>query len=218
MPRWLESKSNAKNWGFSKDASIQSLRYAVLDTELTSLDHRTNRLLSIGAIVMQGTSIQLGEQFYRVVNPQVSIPAETIVIHKLRPEDIQHGETPASALNHFAQFIANAVLVGHFLDIDLKALRKEMLRHGHPLNNPAIDTAKAHDWLLRRSQLTEDVLDQLGKSDLGSVARRYGVSVENPHHALADAFITARIWQKMLYFLQANGVESLRKLLRIGSP
>ena len=54
---------------FPRTTHSISLRYVVLDTELTSLDYRTNRLLSIGAISMQGPSIQLGNQFYRVINP-----------------------------------------------------------------------------------------------------------------------------------------------------
>ena len=218
MPHWLESKSDPQMSRLSNDAPIQSLRYVVLDTELTSLDHRKNRLLSIGAIIMQGPSIQLGEQFYRVVNPQVPIPAETVVIHKFREEDIKEAEAVEPVLNDFRQLVAGAVLVGHFLDIDLKVLRKEMLNHGHQLDNPAIDTAKVHHWLLKRGPLTEDVLVQLGKVDLASVASAYRINVEDAHHALTDAFLTARIWQKMLYSLQANRVESLRELLRIGSP
>lgn len=218
MPHWLKSNSDAGSPALSNNASIQSLRYVVLDTELTSLDHRTNRLLSIGAIIMQGPSIQLGKQFYRVVNPQVPIPAETVVIHRLRTEDVREGEALEPAMNDFSQFVAGAVLVGHFLDIDLKVVRKEMLNLGHKLDNPAIDTAKVHHWLLKRRPLTEDLLVQLGKRDLQSVAGIYDVSVENAHHALADAFLTARIWQKMLHSLQAHGVDSLRKLQRIGSP
>ena len=57
---------------FPKDASLHDVRYAVVDTELTSLDARSNRLLSIGAIAMDGTKIRFGEQFYRVVNPGVA--------------------------------------------------------------------------------------------------------------------------------------------------
>lgn len=73
MPNRLRRSGPNPAPGLSPDAPLHSLRYVVLDTELTSLDHRTNRLLSVGAIVMQGPSIRLGEQFYRVVNPQVSI-------------------------------------------------------------------------------------------------------------------------------------------------
>ncbi len=218
MPGWLKRKPDRGRLAPPLTTSILDVRYVVLDTELTSLDHRTNRLLSIGAIAMQGSSIQLGEQFYRVVNPQVSIPAETIVIHKLRAEEVSKGEDLACALEEFIGFVGDDVLVGHFLGIDLKALRKEMLVHGHELDNPAIDTAKIYHWLLKHGPLTEDLQVQLGNSDLASVARAYHLEAEDAHHALTDAFLTARLWQKMLRSLQANSIGSLRKLLRIGSP
>ncbi len=96
---WLNfRRQNNSNPLFPQDAPLHSLRYAVLDTELTSLDSRSNRLLSIGAITMEGTKIRLGEQFYRVVNPGVTVPAQGVLIHKLRPNDVESGEPPAQAL------------------------------------------------------------------------------------------------------------------------
>jgi DNA polymerase III subunit epsilon len=198
-----------------KDATLDSIRYVVLDTELTSLDHHTNRLLSIGAIAMQGPSIQLGNQFYRVVNPQVPIPADTVVIHKLRSEDVASGEQPEKCLDDLRQFVEGAVLVGHCVEIDLKILNKEMRQTGLELSNPAIDTARVHHWLLRHGPYSEDLSVQLENLDLTTLAKFYNLDVQDPHHALSDAFLTARVWQRMLHTLQAKGVKSLRKLRRI---
>ena len=219
MPDWLKRKpvpgKNAE-LAQSKEAPLHSLRYVVFDTELTSLDHRTNRLLSVGALAMQGPSIQLGEQFYRVVNPQVSIPAESIVIHKLRSEDLEGGEPLAKTLEDLRQFIAGAVLIGHFVDIDLKILRKEMVETGHRLDNPAVCTARVHHWVLRHGPYSEDLHVQLETLDLPTLARFYNLEAQDAHHALSDAFLTARVWQKMLYTLQAKGIDNLRKLLKFG--
>lgn len=200
----------------SKDASLASLRYVVFDTELTSLDHRTNRLLSIGAVAMQGPSIQIGEQFYRVVNPEVSIPAETVVIHKLRAQDCERGEPPAKTLGDFCQWIKGSVMVGHFVEIDLKILRKEMERTGHKLDNPSLDTARVHYWLLHHGQYSEHLAVRLEKLDLQTVARFYHVEAHDAHHALSDAFLTARIWQRMQHALQLKGIGTLGKVLKIG--
>src|SRR5437879_1535381 len=128
MPGWF--KRAAGSHGREKPARFQdtplaSLRYVVLDTELTSLAHRTNRLLSIGAIAMQGPSIQLGKQFYRLVNPNVSIPAQSVLIHKLRSEDVGGGEQPSKVLDDLCGLIEGAVLVGHCVEIELQILRKE---------------------------------------------------------------------------------------------
>jgi len=200
----------------SKDTPLESLRYVVLDTELTSLDHRTNRLLSIGAIAMQGPSIQLGQQFYRVVNPQVSIPAEGIVIHKLRSEDVQNADDPRKTLDDLRSFVAGAVLVGHFAEVDLRILRKEMSATGHRLDNPAVCTARTYHWILRQGPYSEDLPLRLEKLDLPTVAKFYSLEVQDAHHALSDAFLTARVWQKMLHTLQSKRISTLGKLLKIG--
>jgi DNA polymerase-3 subunit epsilon len=199
------------------DAPLGSLRYVVLDTELTSLEHRTNRLLSVGAIRMKGASIRLGEQFYRMVNPEVEIPAESIVVHQIRSDDVKGADSTSKMFDELNQFIRGAVLVGHFAHIDLKILRKEMTRTGHTLENPAIDTARVHHWLLRQGRYSEDLALQLEKLDLETVAKLFGLNPENAHHALADAFLTAQLWQKMQAALHNKGISNLKKLLKIGA-
>jgi DNA polymerase III subunit epsilon len=217
MPSWWKSQSpKGDAAALSKDSALDSLRYVALDTELTSLDYRTNRLLSLGALAMQGPSIQLGNQFYRVINPGVSIPAESVVIHKLRVEDVMGGEQPGKCLDDLCQFMEGAVLVGHFVDIELKILEKEMGQTGHKFNNPAIDTARVHHWILRHGPYSEELSVQLEKMDLATLAKFYNLDVQDAHHALCDAFLTAQIWQKMLYTLQAKGVRNLGKLLSVG--
>lgn len=218
MTLWPKRKSESRGKpGIPHDAPLQSLRYVVLDTELTSLEHRTNRLLSVGAIRMQGASIRLGEQFYRMVNPEVEIPAESVIIHQIRSEDVKDARNISKTFDELSQFIGGTVLVGHFAHIDLKILRKEMTRTGHTFENPAIDTARVHHWLLRQGRYSEDLALQLEKLDLETVAKAYGLNPENAHHALADAFLTAQLWQKMLVTLHDKGISNLKKLLKIGA-
>lgn len=212
--RWLKGTDKPSLAG---DAPLDSLRYVVLDTELISLDHRTNRLLSVGAVAMQGSSIRVGEQFYRVVNPQVTIPAETVVIHRLRPEDVQGGGELAQTLRDLSEFLGDAVLVGHFVEIERKILRKEMALTGHKLENPAVCTARLHQWILRHGAYSEDLPVQLEKLDLPTLAKFYNIPVQDMHHALSDAFVTAQLWQRMLHVLQKRGIDNLKKLLKIGS-
>jgi CBS domain-containing protein len=47
-------------------------------------------------------------------------------------------------------------------------------------------------------------------------AEHYSLDVQDAHHALSDAFLTARVWQKMLYMLRGKRVRTLRKLLSLG--
>jgi len=218
MFSWLKGERREKNKSsrFSKDAALHSLRYVVLDTELTSLDKRANRLLSIGAIAMEGPRIQVGGQFYRVVNPGVPVPAESVLIHTLRSEDVEAGEPLSTVLEEFCGFIRGAVLIGHFLDIDLGVLRKELGASGHQMDNPAVDTARIHHWLLRQGPYSEDLHVRLEELDLPTVAKAYGLEQLDAHHALSDAFLTACAWQRMMPMAEQRGIRNLGQLLRIG--
>lgn len=201
---------------FADDAPLDSVRYVALDTELTSLDEKTNRLLSAGAIRMNGTRIAIGEQFYQVANPGVAVPAESIVIHRLRPADVEHGEPTAKVLEELLRFIGGAVLVGHFAQIDLNVLRKEMKVLGKELRNPAICTARIQRWILKQQRYSEDQFHQLEQMDLATLAKQYQLEVREAHHALDDAFVTARLWQKMIHRLEGLGVKSFAELMKIG--
>ncbi len=220
MRRWLgfsranESAAPAP----ANNARLDSLRYAVVDTELTSLDSRRNRLLSIGAIAMDGAKIRLNQQFYKVVNPGVAVPGAGVPIHKLRPCDVENGEPMAQVLNELRAFLQGAVLVGHFVSIDLHVLRKEMSGTGHSLDSPAIDTARVHRWILRHTASSESLVHQLEHLDLPTVAEAYKLDYQEAHHALDDAFLTARLWQKMIHVLQGMNAGTLGAVLRFARP
>ncbi len=215
MLGWLKSERQ-KN-PFPGDTHLDSVRYVVLDTELTSLDPRSNRVLSIGAIVMEGPRIRLGEQFYRTMNPGVPIPPDSVLIHQLRSEDLDGAELPGDVLKNLLKFVTGSVLVGHFVHFDRKALWKELGDDRHRLDNPAVDTARAHHWILRHGRHSDDLAIQLEQQDLTALARYYQLEVHDSHHALADAFVAAQLWQRMLARLAANGIHTLRDLLKIAA-
>ncbi len=219
MPAWLNSLLARRGSGsFSASAALHSLRYIVLDTELTSLDPRSNRVISIGAVVMEGTKIRVGDHFYRVVNPGVAGPAETVLVHGLRPADVAEGIAPEEAVADFLKFAADAVLVGHFVGIDLAALRKEAPGAATALSEPAVDTARVQRWLdLRQNRYREDRGHHVENVDLFSLAHRYGLEVLETHHALYDAFLTAQFWQRQMQQLDQTAVRTLGELLRIGA-
>jgi len=215
MPEWLTSLITRAGLAPSAKTPLRSLRYVVLDTELTSLDRRTNRLLSVGAIAMQGASIRLGEQFYRVVRQEVEIPAESILIHGLRPVDIENGAAPEEVWSDLRAFVGEAVLVGHFFGIDRNVLRKELRPSGGGLENAAIDTARVCHWLESHRARYAGLEQSEERLDLAAVAQRLGLEVHDVHHALYDAYVTAQLWQRFIPQLEAHGVATLRECLRI---
>lgn len=216
MTRWLNFGGlRTAEHRFAKDAALDSLPYSVLDTELTSLNRRTNRLLSIGAVAMEGTRIQMARQFYCVVNPGVPIPQEGILVHKLRPDEIANGTSPAEALAQLENFLQDTVVVGHFVEIDLRALGKEAGKANGVLQHPAIDTARVQKWLWDHETNSQKHGHDAEKLDLASLAKEYSIDFQEAHHALQDAFVAAQVWQRIIPRLGAMNVRTLGAALRI---
>jgi len=215
MRNWLASLLPSSNPAFGLSTPLRDTRFVVVDTELTSLERRTNHLLSIGAIAMNGSTIRLGEQFYRVVNPGTEVPVESILIHGLRPADVGIGSPPADAVHEFGDFIKDAVLVGHFIGIDVDALRKEFRATGESLSNPFLDTSRAFHWLRLQDQKLRGLSDVHEQLNLAALAGRYDLDAGEAHHALCDAFVTAQLWQRLLLELEDNGVFTLGQALRV---
>jgi DNA polymerase III subunit epsilon len=217
MFSWLNFSGtrHATGHAFAKDTPLDSLPYTVVDTELTSLDSRSNRLLSIGAVGMEGTRIQLAKQFYCLVNPGVSIPHEGILLHKLRPDEVATGIPPAEALAQLEIFLSGTVVVGHFVDIDLKVLSKEVGDANDILQHPAIDTARAQKWIWNHETPTRKHGHDADNLDLVSLAKEYRIDFQEAHHALQDAFVTAQVWQRVVARLQGMNVKTLASVLRI---
>ena len=197
------------------EARLEELRYVVFDTEFTSLDQKTNRLLSLGAVVMEGPKIRVGEQFYCVVNPRVDVPGQSVVVHRLRAEDIEKAESPQAVLERFLEFSRGAALVGHFVNFDVEIMKKELAGCGIAAESTAnIDTARVHRWLEMRKQNypVEGFDERTIRTDLASVATQYGITFEEAHHALADAYVTAQVWQREMAELATRGVNTWKQL------
>jgi DNA polymerase-3 subunit epsilon len=167
---------------------------------------------------MEGPKILLGDQFYRVLNAGVEVPAATVVVHKLRPHDVMQGDVPHEALSQFREFVSGSVLVGHFVNMDLEIIRKEMSGTGHHLENPAVCTAQVYRWLVKHGRSSEvDLVHRLENVDLPTLAKHFNIEAKEAHHALDDAFVTAQLWQKLIYELERHGVRTLGELLKIAS-
>jgi DNA polymerase III epsilon subunit-like protein len=79
-----------------------------------------------------------------------------------------------------------------------------------------VDTSALHDWLYDSdSRFARHHQGMSLKSDLFSLARKYGIDVEKAHNAMFDAYVTAQLFQRFLPFLPECGVRSLKELLMV---
>lgn len=208
--------------GTSRDPgrSILECRYVVMDTELTGLDLRTDSIVSLGAVAMEGGRILVGQRFSEIVRPATELRAESVVVHGITPAETSGRPGLEAVIEEFLRFCEGAVVVGHFLALDLKFLAKELKRIGAvTFDRPVVDTLAVHEWMQEHGGgFSRHYNGGTRDLDLFSLARRYDIPVSAAHDAQMDAFITAQLFQQFLRRLPDLGVRTVKDLLRIGRP
>jgi len=199
------------------DIETSHCSFVVFDTELTGLNPRKDFIVSIGAVKMTGGTIHAGKNYYRLVKPSGDVSEKSIVIHGITPDDLKEAQGLDDVMPAFLNFISESVIIGHFVHIDLNFVNNFLSKtYGTTLKNPSIDTYAIHEWLYENiSAFKKHFGGGSIKSDLFSLANRYGIEVDSFHNALNDAFITAQLFQRFKYFLDASGVDTLSELLDI---
>lgn len=194
--------------------------YVVVDTELTGLDVKKDSIISIGAVRMKGGRIELGAQFYRLINPSTEMGHEGIVVHGITPSDVAQQPLLEQVFSEFLDFCGDDIVVGHFISLDLDFINKEMKRsRGTNLKNSAVDTCKIYEWVKSNEGSSGSYHSgSVRDLDLFSLAREYGVPVSEGHNALSDAFITAQLFQRFMSILPGLGVRTARDLVKVGRP
>ncbi len=219
LPDWLKSQQDLKK-SFDPKLSIGQVDFVAFDTELTGLDFKDDAIISIGAVKLRGATILPGKTFYRLVKPECELKRKSVVVHELTHSDLECAEDILDVIGDFVKFAGNAVLIGHFVHIDLNFVNKVLQQNfGVSLKNSAVDTATLHDWLYENDiHFARYHKGMTTQSDLFSMARKYGVEGGKSHNAFSDAYITAQLFQRFVSFLPECGVKTLKDLLKVARP
>ncbi|MCX2727614.1 3'-5' exonuclease [Thermomicrobium sp. 4228-Ro] len=193
------------------------LPYTVLDAEMTGLDPAYDELLALGAVRMVGPRIVLGETFYRLIRPEREHWGQSVVIHGIRPVDVAAAPPIHEVLPEFVRFCAGTILVGHGVEVDRRFLEGAASRLG--LSWPKtlwIDTGRVARWLTTHHGALPEAGADRGRFCLEDLLAAYEIEPPARHHALADAYVTALVWQRQLTELFAEGIHTLRDLRLAG--
>lgn len=166
-------------------------QWVAIDCEMTGLNARKHHLLSIAAIHINAHRIDTGNGLYMVCRPPVMPAADTIVIHGLRPRDVEHGIGYADMLDILLPFIGNRPIVGFCPQLDMSFLNPLVKDYmGCPLPNKVIDIRELYQrrsgnktaGIAHHSQHLDSIIKEFGIPDLGS------------HDAYSDAVMTAMVF------------------------
>lgn len=187
-----------------ENRALTELAYTVFDLETTGLDPDAgDEIVSIGAYHIINSRVLQEEHFDQLVNPQRSIPWESIKIHGLHPEMLQHQPCIADVLPKLHEFAANTILLAHNAAFDMRFLQLNEKRTGLRFGNPVLDT------LLLSAVVHPSQEDH----NLEAIARRLGVNIVGRHSASGDALATAEIFLKLLPLLAQSNILTLKQAL-----
>jgi len=205
---------------FDQGRPLSEYTFVVFDTELTGLNRRRDEIISIGAVRIVDLRIELSQTFHSLVRPGGSNidPNAATFIHRITPEQLRLAPPPEEILPAFLDYCGNALLVGHFIGIDMHFLNRTTRRVlGGTISNPSIDTMR-----LARGYKEARCVDHFGGCDqsesynLDDLSREFDLPRFRPHDALEDALQTAYLFLFLIKKLRHGGVRTLKELYLSG--
>ncbi len=183
---------------------LRSLTAVAFDTETTSLDVRSARVLEIGAIGIAHGKLAPNFHFSSLVNPHAPIPRESTAIHGITDEAVKPADSFADVYKRYRDFAGAHVVLGYALSFDFAILRREHERVGLTWSpSQFIDVRELARWL--QPDLPNDSLE--------TVASWLGMRVVDRHRALPDAKLTAEVFLALLPRLRDQSIRTMAEAI-----
>jgi len=205
----VENYVSAFENSWSGDTPASQIRFVALDTETTGLDPRRDRIITIGAVVVQGGEILLDEAFEVLL--KLAYNNSSVTVHGITRDEAAEGMEEREAVALFLDYLRDGVIVGHHIGHDITALNVACERHFQlTMGNRSLDTM---DLTLH---LNDDGafagMPMAAGFSLDALCDMFGVVPHDRHTAGGDAFITAQIFLRLLRAAKAVGRTTLDSL------
>ncbi|MBO5556721.1 MAG: PolC-type DNA polymerase III, partial [Oscillospiraceae bacterium] len=171
--------------------------FVAFDIETTGLNAQNDRMTEIGAVIFSGGEIK--ETFNTFVDPGMHIPANITELTGIRDSDVAGAPGEKEAMEMFMRFAGNRPLIAHNAHFDVGFMTAASLRQG----------LRFHPVFLDTLALSQALLPELKKFKLDIVSNHLGLPKFNHHRASDDAMVVARMMDKFLPMLRAQGARTV---------
>jgi DNA polymerase-3 subunit epsilon len=187
------------------DVPFGNARCVVVDVETSGLNLQKDHLISIGAVAVVHGRIVLGDSFYVVLQQSAVSRKENILLHGIGNMAQTEGVPAADALLSFLDFLRKDPLIAFHVTFDQTMIRRAMRQYlGFSFNHPWLDMAYVmpalHPSLATRHRSLDDWISH------------FDICNDAPHHALADAWVTAQLFQVCLAQAYRKNISSFEDL------
>lgn len=182
--------------------------WCVVDVETTGLDTRRDRLLAIGAVMVESGAINLDSGFEIILQQPETSTVENILVHRIGGDAQTCATPPASALVAYLHYAQRTPSVAFHAPFDAEILRRAFAKHlGLTYAPPFLDLADLAPALVKTSGRAPQHLDDW--------LSFFSIRIGERHRAIADAFGTAQLLQVLLHSAQEQGYTRVRELMKV---
>jgi DNA polymerase-3 subunit epsilon len=191
---------------------LRDVRFVVVDTETTGVDHERDRLLSLAAIGVHDGAVHLADRLELMFDGATVGGERAAKIHGLVTRDLAGGTLEIEGVLQFLEFVRDDVIVAHHAAFDVGVLSRALARMGAPpLQNAVVDTGLLATRLTRGPRLGEPI--EREHRSLDALAAELGVEIPNRHTAGGDALATSWIFLSLLKRAARRRIDTLGELL-----
>ncbi len=158
--------------------------YVALDLETTGLSAKTDRIIEIGAVLVESGEIK--DTFETFVNPRMELPQRIVEITGIRQEEVDSAPPIDEILSGLCAFLGGRDLLGHQIIFDYSFLKRAFVNQGMCFEKRGIDTLK----------LARKYLPDLPSKRLPALCAYYGIR-QKAHRALEDARAAHLVYERL---------------------
>lgn len=186
------------------ETPITELEFVVFDLETTGFHpSQGDEIISVGAILVEGTQLRHDRSFYSLINPKRDIPQEIVDLTGITHTMANDAPELLEVLHRFLEFVDKRILIAHGGGHDRQFLNEALWRTTRiTLSHRFLDTMMIYRWLHPKE----------AGYDLDSLLEHYEIPVTNRHHAMEDARMTAVLWGKLVDEVLDRNVHTLGDL------
>lgn len=197
MLDWLKNKKYPEFWKtYLQNNEDKSARYITLSIKTTGLNTQKDVILTIGCMAVENNEVVIKDAFEVILlqyiyNHDHGFSNEFIIESKM-PKS-----TEAEGIQRLIEYISNAVIIGHRVDLDLEMINKalERLECGR-LKNEALDL---EIMFKKWKEVSDDK-----KFSVSEIAQALKLPENNQDSSIEEAYIMSLCFLKLKKYLRID--------------
>lgn len=188
-------------WNKDSENLIDDLKFCVIDLETTGGNHKSDEIIEIGLVNVDGRKIISEKGF--LINPGREIPDFIQKLTKIKNSDVAKAPAFQDIVSEVLDFIGDRILIAHNAAFDVPFLNAALLKVGQDeLKNKVLCT----------NIMTKHLIPDIMNSNLNYMSQLFEIDHHNAHRATADAKATAGLLIIYLNLFIHKGIKKINQL------